>query len=168
MSLSSPPLSPPAAAAADGEEADVGAGAESLRALLLQPRSQSPAVSARCVFILEPMAQEAGDADADQHQAVQLCNEYGKSTACEDLRLLLAGALGTAHGDGDDAAAVARVQVVPIGLRNVDAVLDGLPVRASSTGGRFVVVNLCDGCETDGYPVGRIGAWHVIDMLTCR
>jgi hypothetical protein len=86
-------------------------------------------------------------ANASALDAVKLSNEYGKSSTCTELRdLLLSMGYGT-------------VEICPISLQNYRSLIDDIlkreAVHLKEEGSQtrdYVVFNLCDGCETDGYP----------------
>lgn len=88
------------------------------------------------VYILEPTP-IAGNTQA--HASITLSNEYGKSSTCEDLMKLLLDTLG-----------YVRVEILRMNLNNISSLLDSVLQQCPDR--QCVVVNLCDGCETDGYP----------------
>ena len=69
-----------------------------------------------------------------------LSNEYGKTDSVKDLRTVLL-ALG-----------YPTVEVHEVTLSNFSRLLDRFESESQASGVPFVVFNLCDGTETDGYP----------------
>jgi D-alanine-D-alanine ligase-like ATP-grasp enzyme len=75
------------------------------------------------------------------NHAVALSNEFGKSSSSQDLLQLIANESDKIH-----------VSVHKITLQNYRQLLDEFDRQSDNDRSRYVVVNLCDGCETDGYP----------------
>lgn len=113
----------------------------------------SPLPHIDAIYILEPetvvAAQVPSETAAAQDKvpapelatlAITLSNEFGKGDNCTDLQRLL-----TAIG-------YARVDIVPVSLVTYCARIAALVTAHCGDTSRFIVVNLCDGCECDGYP----------------
>jgi hypothetical protein len=89
--------------------------------------------SISAVYILEPTSVPfSKDSSAETTRAVTLSNEYGKSTACQDLRRVL------------ESIGYQSIQVILIHLNNVTQVLDQCATECPLRD--CVVFNLCDGC----------------------
>lgn len=91
----------------------------------------------KVALILEPTAVET-DTARQTSTAIQLSNEYGKSTTCEDLKVLLKD-LG-----------YQSLEILPVTLTNYQTLIRSIVQKYDLS--ECVVFNLCDGCETDGYP----------------
>jgi D-alanine-D-alanine ligase-like ATP-grasp enzyme len=98
------------------------------------------------VYILHPEAAFG----IDQTDMVRLTNEHGKDSACDDFRKLLV------------TMGYKNVETVTINLQSYKTILKALKDKHSNSSMEpdYVILNLCDGTETDGYP----GASVIIEM----
>ncbi|KAI3651624.1 hypothetical protein MP228_002927 [Amoeboaphelidium protococcarum] len=111
---------------------------------------QSSSLTPLCkhVFILEP---QLSGSSSDVHSLVKLSNEFGKQNNCQDLKSVLLS-LGYDH-----------VEICGVSLDNYESVISSIHQKFLNNLSDVVFFNLCDGCETDGYP--GIGLVKLMDKL---
>ncbi|KAJ3339902.1 hypothetical protein HDU93_007676 [Gonapodya sp. JEL0774] len=102
------------------------------------PHLSNPPLPYPAVRILEGCLSAGAASTANDN--ILLSNEYGKRDSVLEIQKAL-----LAHGYSD-------VEFREVTLQDRERVLDGIRSEAESRGGKLVVVNLCDGTETDGYP----------------